>query len=128
MTEGEQYEYPDPVGQILESGLDDWVMATEVWDIVTRVYSMDMASTRLFCEGVTSYLVGEGFMIPGRVTEVGFDAFALDAAGNLEQLHRQWAGVTSMPEFGEVAWFAITPKGKARAKDAPPTGLLPGRL
>jgi hypothetical protein len=124
-TEGDRHERPDPVGEILDSGLDDWVMATEVWDVVTPIYSMDTASTWLFCEGLTSYLFGEALMIPGQVTRLGFEAFAPDVAGNLERLHREWAEVTVMPEFGEVAWFAITPDGEARAKGYPPPQLLP---
>ena len=105
-------ERPDPIGEILQSALDDWVMATEVWDIVTRIYSLDIESTRIFCEGLTSTLVGDGLMIPGRVSAAGFEPFASDTPGNLERLGRAWRPVDKLPEFGEVAWFAITEKGR----------------
>jgi hypothetical protein len=115
MSAIERLNYPDPVREVLESGLDDWVMATEVWDIVTRVYSLDVNSTRLLCEGLTSYIVGEELMVPGQVNEHGFRPFEPTTARNLERLHDEWARVDRLPEFGEVAWFAITPKGRESA-------------
>lgn len=104
---------------VLLAGLDDWVQLTEVVAWVRDDHPegfADVSSLADAVDRVLAELVNDGLVVAGSVTEVdGFVPWELPVAATLERVRLGLLATDGEPGMGEVAWFELTPAGRAAA-------------
>lgn len=105
---------------VLLAGLDDWVQLTEVvaWVREDDAHGLDdVAALADAVDRVLAELLDDGLVAAGTVTEQdGFVPWDLPAAAALERVRLGLLATDGEPGIGEVAWFELTPAGRAVAE------------
>lgn len=105
------------VNEILLSGLDDWIQASEV-DSVARTVggAATEAEVQQLSLEIIRKVIKDGLMEVGDVTAQGFHAWDLSADDALERIEREWKALGRNPNLGEICWLSNTEEGDKRAR------------
>lgn len=108
------------VEDLLARGVDDWIQAAEIVDVVIRtglngLEHNDPVKLRTRALGLITEVVVAGLMVAGDVTErVGFEPWGVPPGDAVERIASEWLA-RSDPDvmLGEIVWLSNTPKGNA---------------
>ncbi|GAA4889164.1 hypothetical protein [Saccharopolyspora cebuensis] len=110
-------EINDPVDEILEEGLDDWVMLVSIVRLAEERRLGDQQGARTLATALIHELIVGEWMVPGEIGNSGFEPWKdppADAAarvvGNIDSVG--WNFVDNV-----VVWFDNTDKGNQRAEE-----------
>ncbi|GAA1324890.1 hypothetical protein GCM10009592_08860 [Brachybacterium rhamnosum] len=109
---------PDEVElAVLEAGLDDWVTPG---DVVAELVERDVRDPREIARhgaAALARLVARGDLEAGSIGEQGFTPAAEGRSASIEHVAALWhtlGGIGRRPGPGQIAWFAITDRGRSR--------------
>jgi hypothetical protein len=105
------------VDDVLDAGLDDWLMASMVLSIVmiaTNAGSSDEASEMTL--SVIATMLDEGLVQAGDITEGRFERWEISTSEAMRLIETEWHQVRGRPDLGEVCWLNNTPAGDTRAR------------
>lgn len=106
---------------VLEAALDDWATPA---DVVAELVEREVRDPREIARhgaAALARLVARGDLEAGSIGEHGFVPAAEDPAASIEHLAALWSalgGIGRMPGPGQIAWFAITDRGRSRLHGA----------
>jgi hypothetical protein len=104
------------VDEILRDGLDDWMMLVSIVRTAEEAHPGDQAATRTAARELVVELVEKGWMVPGDLTDSGFEQWDLLPATSVRRIlddldAHDWDVTNNV-----IAWFANTPEGDRRAQ------------
>jgi len=109
---------PRVMTEILTEGEDDWVHLGVIVRTVkeaTRLTGEELLQMTL---NTIRDLLDSGYMIAGQVGPTTFDHWSLGTPEVLVHVERAWRALGREPGLGDVCWFANTPAGDERARQA----------
>lgn len=105
------------IQEILTEGLDDWVPIDRVIGEARDSASDEGVTLRDAAVGLVRALVDSGLMIPGNITEDGFEPWKGNCGQLTSQVIRQCDELGWEP-LGAGCWLANTPEGDRAAQGA----------
>ncbi len=101
------------VEQLLRSGLDDWVDASEVaWIAQEAGGAVTKAEILGLSLEAVSEVLDRGWMRIGILTHDGFREWPISRSDALERVRREWDALSAKtPDLGEIFWLANTEEG-----------------
>lgn len=113
-SEDERTPLEDLVARVGE----DWIDPCEVIYLAHRYGVEDVELRRDTAIGLIARAMWLGLIIPGQITDSGFEPWASSVAESMWRIAAEWCARRSpLVGPGEIAWFAATPKGEAMARD-----------
>jgi hypothetical protein len=101
-------------GDVLANGVDDWVYAGWVHQIVRRSGVTDPAQLRELAVGLIAELIVSGLVVPGDYdgdTHQPWECSAGEAIGRIAEEWLAWGDAAPTP--GAIVWLALSPAGAA---------------
>jgi len=101
------------IEQLLRSGLDDWVDASEVaWIAQETGEAVTKSEILSLSLEAISEILECGWMRIGDLTHEGFRPWPISNSDGLERVRREWVALpTKTPNLGEIFWLANTEDG-----------------
>ena len=99
---------------LVVSGLDDWVDEAEVIGNIARRAAEDLDDRFAIAVGLIQTAILRGLVIPGGLTNEGFDAWSLSETDAASQVLSRWVAFDNPAVLpGDVVWLKNTDKGDA---------------
>ena len=102
----------------LEAALDDDVDAFALFAVVDREVGGTDEEKAALAGSVIRDLLITGKLVPGVPTRAGFVPWRITGAEAADVIDAEWQRIVPVPEFGDIAWFDITTKGRSDLGDA----------
>ena len=121
MTDGtlRSVELDQVIDGLLVSGLDDWVMLTQVESAVRRAATTETSDqiVDLTVDVVAAMLEGD-LVVVGTVREpAGFEPWGTASAEAVTRIRSEWRGLGRPLEMGDICWVSNTALGDQRASN-----------
>ncbi len=110
MTDDEQVE------ELLTRALDDWLHPGDVFDVARHAAPEDDESYIEQAILLTRRLLLEGLVLPGDVTEAGFQPWHLTETEALERIAAEWRADHEAAPTSFAVWLAATQAGEERGE------------
>ncbi len=99
---------------VLANGIDDWVYAGWVHQIVRRSGVADPAQLRELAVGLIAELIVSGLVVPGEYDGDTHQPWECSAGEAIVRITEAWlAWGDSAPTPGAIVWLALSPAGAA---------------
>lgn len=97
---------------VLANGIDDWVYAGWVHQIVRRSGVADAAQLRQLAVGLIAELIVSGLVVPGDYDGDTHQPWECSAGEAIVRITEEWlAWGDSAPTPGAIVWLALSPAG-----------------
>lgn len=99
---------------VLANGIDDWVYAGWVHQIVRRSGVADLAQLRELAVGLIAELIVSELVVPGDYDGDTHQPWKCSAGDAIVRITEEWlAWGDSAPTPGAIVWLALSPAGAA---------------
>jgi hypothetical protein len=98
---------------LLARGVDDWIYAAEVYDIIARTELPDPAQLRMLAIGLIAEAIVRGLVLPGEFDGAEhrpWDCSRGEAIARIQEEWLEWGA--DVPTPGAIVWLDITPAGR----------------
>ena len=109
----------DAVRELMISGLDDWLMASDFAWAAYRFMGAEEPEENLYVSlGLIRRMVEDGLIVIGEIGDDGFEPWDRSLDEELREIEKDWR--EQIPDGGPhlgLVWFNLTPKGKRLAEE-----------